>query len=266
MKTTENEIVVARVGEKQLMLSDVSKIIPDNLEMEDSTKLAQEYLQKWVRQELLLKKANENLSPEQKDLSVEMEEYRNSIIIYKYKNALLNEQMDTLVTKNQVEQYYNTNIENFRLNKNIVKGIFIKTPLNAANPTTLKEKAEDLSDEGMNNLRQYCLQYARSFDFFTDKWVDFAIVKNNIPENIEDEEKFLTRNSLVEFRDAENYYLVNLLDFKLVGELAPLEYETENIRNLILNKRKVDFLKQIEDNVYKEGVRQNKFKILNRKS
>ena len=66
---------------------------------------------------------------------------------------------------------------------------------------------------------------------------------------------------MAEFKDAENYYLISILDYKLVNELAPLEYEAENIRNLILNKRKVDFLKQIEENVYKEGVRQNKFKI-----
>ena len=252
---------VASVGDKQLKLSNLSEIIPDNLEREDSTKLAMEYIQKWVRQELLIQKANEKLSPEQKNLTSEIEEYRNSLIIYKYKNALLNEQMDTIVTENQIEQYFNTNIENFRLNRNIVKGIFIKVALDAAKPAVLKEKTENVSEEGLNNLREYCLQYARSFEFFTDNWVDFAVFKNSIPELIEDEEKFLTRNNMAEFKDAENYYLISILDYKLVNELAPLEYEAENIRNLILNKRKVDFLKQIEENVYKEGVRQNKFKI-----
>lgn len=173
----------------------------------------------------------------------------------------MNQQMDTLVTKNQIEQYYNGNPDNFKLNSNIVKAIFVKIPIAVANVKLIKELIDENSDEGKNALREYCIQYAKSFDFFNDNWVNFDIVKNNIPGNINDDKQYLARNNQIELKDSIYYYLVNIQDYKLQNELAPIEYVENNIKNLILNKRKIDFLKQVEDNIYKEGVRQNKFSI-----
>jgi hypothetical protein len=223
--------------------------------------MANDYVRKWVKQELLIKKANENLTLEQKNLNKEIEEYRNSLIIYKYKNELMNQQMDTLVTKTQIEQYYNENPDNFKLNTNIVKAVFVKIPNQVANTKLIKELVDDNSEEGKNALREYSIQYAKSFDFFNDNWVNFELVKNNIPGNINDDKQFLARNNQIELKDSIYYYLVNIQDYKLQNELAPLEYVENNIKNLILNKRKIDFLKQVEENIYKEGVRQNKFTI-----
>jgi len=261
-----NDLVIAQVGEKKLLQSELSQIIPTNIDQQDSILMADEYVRKWVKQELLIQKANENLSFEQKDLTREIEEYRNSLIIYKYKNELMNQQMDTLVTQRQIEQYYNANPDNFKLNSNIVKAIFIKIPIDVAKPKLLKEMVDDTSNEGINGLRQYCIQYAKSFDFFADNWVDFDMVKNNLPSEIIDSKQFLDRNNQIELKDSNYYYLVSIQDYKLQNDLAPIEYVENNIKNLILNKRKIEFLKQVEENVYKEGVRQNKFKIYNKKT
>lgn len=260
-KTEVDNNVIARVGEKTLLQSEVSQIIPKEIEKQDSILLANDYIRKWVRQELLIQKANENLTFAQKDLTREIEEYRNSLIIYKYKNELMNQQMDTLVTMQQIEQYYDSNPDNFKLNSNIVKAIFIKIPIDLAKTSLIKQLVNDDSEEGKNALLEYCIQYAKSFDFFDNKWVNFEIVKNNIPEEIIDEKQFLTRNKQIELKDSIYYYLVTIRDYKLQNELAPVEYVEYNIKNLILNKRKIEFLKEIEDNVYKEGVRQNKFEI-----
>jgi len=260
-----NDTVIAQVGEKKLYQSELAQIIPKEIESQDSTLMANDYTRKWVKQELLIQKANENLTLEQKNLTREIEEYRNSLIIYKYKNELMNQQMDTLVTRNQIEQYYNANPDNFKLNSNIVKAIFIKIPIDVANTKLIKELVDDNSDEGKNQLREYCIQYAKSFDFFDDNWVDFEIVKNSIPGDITDEKQFLDRNNQIELKDPNYYYLVTIQDYKLQNELAPIEYVKNNIKNLILNRRKIEFLKQVEENVYKEGVRQNKFKIYTEK-
>jgi hypothetical protein len=261
-----NDPIVAQVGEKMLFQSELAQIIPANMEEQDSLLMTDEYIRKCVKQELMIKKANENLTLEQKNLNREIEEYRNSLIIYKYKNELMNQQMDTLVTGRQVEHYYNENPDNFKLNSNIVKAIFIKIPIDVANPKLLKELVDDNSEEGRNALREYCIQYAKGFDFFNDNWVDFEIVKMNIPGEITDEKQFLARNSQIELKDLNYYYLVSIRDYKIQNELAPIEYVEDNIKNLILNKRKIEFLKQVEENVYKEGIRQNKFKIYNEKA
>ena len=79
------EKVVAEVGENKLFASDLSDIIPSDMSSGDSILLADDYINKWIKQELLIQKANENLTPQQKDVNRELREYRNSLIIYKYK-------------------------------------------------------------------------------------------------------------------------------------------------------------------------------------
>lgn len=261
-KTEEdNDKIVAHVGEKKLFLSEVSQFVPSDVEIQDSMLIANDYIRKWVNRELLIQKAEENLSPEQKNLNREIEEYRNSLIIYKYKNELMNQQMDTLVTREQIEEYFKANPDNFKLNKNIVKAVFIKTPIDLARASLIKDLIKDNSEEGKNDLREYCIQYAKSFDFFNDSWVNFEIVKNNIPEAIDNEKQFLTRNKQIEMEDSSFYYFVYINDYELQNELAPIDYVEKNIKNLILNTRKIEFLKQVEENIYKEGVRQNRFEI-----
>ncbi len=252
---------VAQVGTKVLKHSELVQVIPDGLAVEDSARLADDYIRKWIRQELLIQKANENLTPEQKDLTKEIEEYKNSLIIYKYKNALLGEQMDTTVTNEQIETYYNNNTENFRLNTNIVKGIFIKIPVELVNTRNLKKMLEETSEEGLTVLREYCVQYAKSYDFFTDNWVSFRKVRNNLPFEIENPAELLRQKRVIEQTDDDYYYVVNIFEYQLQNEIAPLEYVKENVKTLILNKRKLELLQQIEENIYKEGARQNKFKI-----
>ena len=262
---TENstETIVARVGEKKLLKRELSEIIPNNLDKTDSSLMADDYIKKWVKQELVIQKANENLTPEQKDVSKELQDYRNSLIIYKYKNELMRQRMDTTVTKKQIEEYYDANPENFNLSKNIVKAIFLKIPREVANPQLLKSMAKNTTEEGLNELREYCLQYAKGFDIFINNWVDFEVVKNNLPSEITDSERFLTGNKQIELNDSNYYYLVSIQDYRLKNELAPLEFVENNIKNLILNQRKIEFLKEVEENIYLEGIRQNKFKIYN---
>lgn len=255
------DTVVAQVGSELLTASELAGIIPQGMDAQDSALMADDYVRKWVKQELLIQKANENLTPKQKDLTKEVREYRNSLIIYKYKNELMRQRMDTTVTDNQIENYYSANPENFKLNKNIVKAIFVKIPTEVANPDLLKTLADDTSEEGLIELRDYCVQYAKGFDIFIDNWVDFQTVKKNIPLEIDNDEQFLRRNSTIEITDSVYYYLVNIHDYKLQNELAPMEFMAGNIRNLILNQRKIAFLKELENNIYKEGIKQNKFKI-----
>jgi len=256
-------IIVAEANDKKLYEKDLAEIIPDEISEEDSAVMADDYIKKWIKQELVIQKANENLTFEQKDVTRELEEYRSSLIIYKYKNELMRQRMDTMVTSEQIEQFYLENPENFNLINNIVKAIFVKIPNEVSNPALLKSLAADASEEGLEELKEYCLQYAKGFDIFIDNWVNFEIVRNNIPEEINDVSYYLRHNDLIELNDSNYYYLVRIEDYKLKNDLAPLEYVENNIKNLILNQRKIEFLKEIEESIYQEGINKNKFKIYN---
>lgn len=258
-----NDKVLAEVGSKKLYLSDVSAVLPNDLDLADSSLMADDYIKKWVKQELMLLKAEENLSSQQKNLEKEIEEYRNSLIIYKYKNNLMAQRMDTTVSETEINDYYENNTDNFKLNTNIVKAIFIKIPDDLSNPGQLKEMCNDTTNTGINELREYCMQYAKLFDIFTDHWVDFRLVTQNLPEQVENSGQFLRQNSVIEMNDSDYYYLVSIVDYKLKNDQAPREYVRDNIKNLILNRRKIDFLKELESTIYSEGLRKNNFKIYN---
>ena len=175
----------------------------------------------------------------------------------------MKQRMDTAVSDQQIMDYYEANLSDFKLTKNIVKAIFLKIPNEFANPVQLKSWCSNPSEEDIIELRDLCIQYAKSYDIITDHWVNFELVSKNIPQQIDDPERFLKQNSIIELNDDDYYYLVSIQDYKLKNELAPAEFVKTNIKNLILNRRKIEFLKEIENNVYTEGIRKNKFKIYN---
>lgn len=263
LNNEDADIEIAKVSNKILYLSEITEFVPKGLSKEDSTLMAENYINQWIKKQLLIQKAEENLTLEQKDISKEIEEYRNSLIIYNYQKELINQKMDTLISNNEIEQYYYANNESFILNNNIVKAIYLKIPEEIADPEMLKNYCDDNSEESLNELTDYCLRYAKSFDIFTDEWTDFRYIVENIPEDIENQEQFLTQNNMVESYDSIYYYLVCIYDYRLAGQPAPVEHVSENIKSLIINKRKIDFLKNIETEIYEEGIRNNKFKIYN---
>jgi hypothetical protein len=256
-----DRIPLAKVGESTLYLDDLRSVLPPGLSYDDSLMMAEDYIKKWVMNELLVKKAGDNLSPAQKDLTKELNEYRNSLITYRYKMELMLQKLDTLVSDREIKAYHEQNRDNFILNKNIVKAIYIKIPSEVSRPEQVKVFCEQVSDDNLVELREFCLKFAITYDIFVDNWIDFELIAGNLPEPVENQEEFLRRNTTVEFRDKDFYYLLCIIDYRLANSVAPVEYVSESIKSLIINKRRIEFLKKVEDDVYLEGVRFNKFKL-----
>jgi hypothetical protein len=239
----------------------VESVIPDHIIAEDSILLAEDYIQKWIRTELLVKKAQENLTIAQRDVSRELEEYRNSLIIYRYQKELMAEKMDTSVSMNEITDYYNKHRETFPLNTDLMKAVYMKIPLQVSHPEQARVFCETPSRESLREMQSFCSRYAVDYKFYTDQWIEASAVFRDIPGVPVDLESLIISNASWETRDSHYYYLVCIYSHRMKGDFAPLEYVRENIKNLIINDRKTAFLKKIEDDVYTEGVRNNKFKI-----
>ncbi|HEX7585680.1 MAG TPA: hypothetical protein VF373_13415 [Prolixibacteraceae bacterium] len=257
----ESDEPVAKVGNKVLTMKELSVYIPNYLDATDNSLWAADYIKKWVQRELLLQKAEENLKASMKDVSRELEEYRNSLIVYRYKNELMKQKMDTTVKDLDIQKYFNEHRESFILNRNIVKAIYIKVPLEVSSPENLKELCSSDSREKVAKLNEYCMSYAKAYDRFNDQWVAADLVLKNTPVVITDQENFLLRNHFSESSDMNYYYIVCIRDYRLSGQVSPIEYVQNDIRNLILSKQKIEFLKNIEKDIYKEGVDKNKVKL-----
>ena len=257
----ETDEPVAKVGNKILTMKELSGYIPNYLDATDSSLWAEDYIKKWVQRELLLQKAEDNLKAGMKDVSRELEEYRNSLIVYRYKNELMKQKIDTIVKDIDIQKYFNEHRESFILNRNIVKAIYIKVPLEVSSPENLKDLCLSDSKDKVAKLNEFCVSYAKAYDRFNNQWVAADMVLKNTPVVITDQDNFLQRNRFSESSDMNYYYIVCIRDYRLSGQVSPIEYVQGDIRNLILSKQKIEFLKQIEKDIYKEGLDKNKVKL-----
>lgn len=256
-----DRIPLARVGDQVLYLSELRSVLPQGLSPEDSIMLTEDYIKKWIISELMVRKAEENLTPALKDLTKELNDYRNSMLTYRYKMELMLQRLDTTVNDREINDYYNLYKDNFILSKDIVKAIYIQIPKEVSQPEQVKVFCEQVTDDNLRELREFCVKYAVTYDIFVDNWVELESVAQYLPEQIEDNQQLLRRNAMIELRDEKAYHLLCIIEYRLANSVAPIEYVSENIKNLIINKRKLDFLKKIEEDVYTEGIRNSKFKL-----
>lgn len=256
-----DRVPLAKVGDRTLYLEDLRSVLPGGLTYDDSLMMAEDYIKKWIMNELLVKKAEENLSLSQKDMAKELMEYRNSMLTYRYKMELMLQRLDTVVNEREISAHYEQYTDNFILGRDILKAIFIKIPAEVSKPEQVKVFCEQVTDDSLVELQEFCLKYAITYDIFVDNWIELEYIAQNLPEPIIDPERNLRKNAILEFRDNAFYYLLCVIDYRHSGDIAPVEYVENNIRNLIINRRKIDFLKKVEDDVYLEGIRNNKFKL-----
>lgn len=262
-KKQGEKIVVAKVVDlnKYLYLSDIQHIFSKGLSKEDSISLAQAYISTWVKNQLLVNKAEINLSPDQLDIEQQVEAYRSSLLIYKYEEQMLRDKLDTVVKDDEISEYFNQNASNFVLDENIVKALYIKLPKNAPNIENAKKWYKSDQREEIKKLDSYCFNYAAKFDYFKDNWVNFAVINNELPKPIENDDEFLRSNRYIEQTDSSFLYLVYLKEKIMKGSIAPLAYINFKIKDIIINKRKVKFLTDLESKIYNDAQDHNKFII-----
>ena len=155
--------VVARVGKHKLYQSQLQSYIPAGVSAEDSAALATRFINAWAEDLLLLDMAQEQLSKADKDVKDELEEYRRTLLKYRYQQLYILQRLDTLITDEEIESYYNANKDRFRLDRPVIKSRYMIIPAKSRSLTSLKKKmssADDLEVMEADSLGKYAaLQY-----------------------------------------------------------------------------------------------------------
>ena len=260
-KESNPEEPVARAFEQYLYPSDLEKVIPSGTNAQDSMHMAKRYTETWVKDQLMKHRAKESLTEEQMDFEKQIEEYHRSLLIFTYRQKLLQQKMDTVVKESEIQSYYEENPNNFLLDRNVIKGTFVKIPLSAPQLDQLRRWSWNNREEDLDQMEKYCLTYAEKYSDFNDTWVDFSSIKVQLPMRISNPVNYLRSYRNIERTDSLYRYLVHFSDYLVEGEVAPVEMVKEDIVNIILNKRKIQFIKELEHRVYTEGVSRNQFEI-----
>ena len=255
-------IAIAEVGRVVLYYDEMPKLIQRGINEADSAALFQNYINKWAKRQLLLRKAEENLSPALKDeITKQLEETRSNLVIYQYQRQMILEKLDTVLTDAELENYYAANENSFVLTSNIVKALFIKIPLETPDLNKIRTLARSNDHNDLQQLETYCYQFAEKFDDFNEAWVPMDKLSVELPQNIENEEYFLKRNTFFETSDSTSLYLVSIRDYRLRSSLAPFEYVKDDIKRIIWNKRRFEFIQSLENGIYNDALKDNSFKI-----
>ncbi len=260
--SNSNRNIVAQVGDKYLFDDQIPVNINNGFSKEDSISIARNYIDRWIRNELILEKAEENLSEEyQAEINKKLEETRANLMIYQYEQQMMLQKMDTIVSEQEIMDYYDNHLQNFTLLDNILKVLFLKLPVEAPNFDRARLWYRSDKQADIQSLESYAYQFAEKFDDFGENWIGMKFLLRELPVDIENESYFLRNNHYYETSDPSFHYLVNIRDFRLKGSVAPIEYVKDDIRTIILNNRKIDFLQEIETGIYNEGIRDNSFKV-----
>ena len=251
--------IIASVNEKDLMLEEVLEEMP--IQIEDSSFFVERYMNEWIRKQLMIYHAEINLSSDIQNYEKQIKEYRASLLIYAYQQELINQNFDTSISLKQVTDYYNQYKDEFKLSKNIFKGRFIVVDRSAPKLINLNKWYKSNKESSLEDLNDYCQQFAKEYYLEDDKWQYFSIFNQKLPEYIIEESYFLENTKGVVFEDDNLRYYVFIKDYLINGSISPLEMVQEKIKNVLLNKNKIEYLKQLEDELYQNGLALKKIKI-----
>ncbi len=256
----EDEVKLAKVYDKYLYLCDVVDLIPPGTSSEDSIKILKNKTAIWVRKQLLLHQAKAGLTEEQKDVKKIVDDYRESLLINKYKQEYLKEKLDTVVTKAEIQDYYNNNKESFLLNRRIIKGYFLKIPLNNKKIEQIKATAIRTSTD-LDLIKRIDPQNNYKIIEFIDKWQVLASYTDRMPNIIIHPSEQLKKQKYLISEDNKFCYFLKINEIKIEGESMPFEQAEENIKIILINKAKNESLSRLEKSAYENALSQGNLEI-----
>jgi hypothetical protein len=262
----QEKIPIARVGNKYLYANDLQNIFSPGMSSKDSANIASRYVDTWVQKQLLLLKAEENT-----DMGVEIEkrveEYRQQLLLFAYEKKMIEESLDTTVTAQQIEAYYRANESNFELKQNIVRCLYLKLPKDKPLIDKIKALLYNNTEAGRNNLISLAAQFAEEYHLSDTTWKSFDELISGTPwqTEITNPIQALKTQTYFETSDQSNVYLLKINDYKILNQTSPLQYVEKTIRDIIINKRKIELRQQNETNVFKEAVAGRDYEIFNDK-
>ena len=248
--------VLVRVKDRVLGREEIQRQIPRSLSSADSLLMAESLTKKWVKDALVYEVALRNLEREERaEVDRQVEEYRHSLIRYRYEEQLVRERLSSDFQESDKLRFYEENQSKFVLDKALIKGLFLKVPADAPGLADVKKWYRSTSESAVEKIEKYSVQNAVIYDYFYDKWVDFDQVMDNIPMRVTDANAFLKANRYVEMCDSTYCYLLNISDYLPIGRVAPYDYAGPQIIEMLTNQRKVQFLKDFEDELYNDAVK-----------
>lgn len=257
-KVEESQEIIAIVNENKLFKDDIKAILPEKISKNDSILLVRSFINNWALKKLLLNKAEKNNSLEAtNEINALVNDYRESLLINNYKEMLINQQLDTAIVSSEIELFYESNKENFKLNEELLKIKYLHFDHKVVNKRELIRLFKSDRIDDLESLEKQQLSF-KQFQFNQNIWISLDKVMLNLPFS---RDELLNKTKYLEKQDSIGLYLISINDVLLRNETAPLSYINSQIKQMILHRRKIQLIKDIEKILIQDATKNNNFKI-----
>ena len=258
LKETADKSYVARVGDNYLDYSELKNQIPSNISLSDSLSLANKIILEWATSQLLIQSAQINLNKDEKELiDQKSKKYRDNLILSDYRNKISKKNPDTIVFKYEIEDFFDKNSKNFKLYNEIVQGRYLKLNNTNFNINEIKRRFSRFNTIDKSFFDSISIQLL-NYSFNDSTWIDKTLFFNKISSINENEVQRIVKNNLFYIKeDSLALYLIKINKYKKANDYAPLDYIYGRIRELIANRKRIDYLKKIEIELIDDAITKN---------
>lgn len=254
--------VLARLGDEFYYTSDLMEVFPTGLNEEDSVIFVKNRIDDWAKEKLLFKKALVNLGDEkQENLNQLIESYKNELFSYAYQEKIVKSAMDTFISLESVKEYYNLNKLNFKLNQEIINARYLKINSENYNLKDVVKRFRRFKQSDKIFLDSISLQFS-SYYFNDSLWINKDVFFNKIPVLNDRLKQNIVKNKLFyRLQDSLELYLINIKDYKLKNDIAPFDYIKSTLKQVLLNKKKLEFISKFENEIIEDALQQNELEF-----
>ncbi|NNE31353.1 MAG: peptidyl-prolyl cis-trans isomerase [Winogradskyella sp.] len=262
--TTDTRTPIARVNSTYLYEEDLKDVLPEGASKQDSTLIVNAFINRWAQQLLLMEGANINLSEsKQNEFSKLVEQYKIDLYTNAYLEGLVKKNIDTTVSANVAQEFYEANKESFKLNDDLLQLRYISLPLNPIGLDTIRNRFKRFNEKDRAYLDSISVQF-KSYSLNDSLWVKYSLAAEKIPVvNSENKYQLLKKSNYLQLKDSLNLYLMHVNDIRSSNDYAPLDYVKNSIKQIVVNKRKLELIKQLENDITKDAIKNNQFEIYN---
>ena len=261
-KEAPKKEAIARVGGSYLYKEDITALLPSGLSGSDSIAFVVNYINNWASRALLLDKSKINLPEEKlKEYNRLVNNYKTDLYTRAYLEALVEQSSDTSITSLELQDFYNREKENFKLTEKLVQLRFVSLPLQFLDKDVVETKLKSFKEDDKAYLDSIAVQF-KKVHFNDSIWVSASRLTEEIsPLNSMNERKYLKNSQFFELQDSIGVYLGKVNRVLNVNDTAPLSYVIPDIKQIIINRRRLSQIKKIETEVIDEAIKKNEFEI-----
>ena len=252
---------IARVNDSYLYQKDIKNLIFENTSKDDSTLIVTNFINRWATKQLLIDQSIINLTQEKQDAYNNLvNQYKTDLYIEAYKSSIVAKQLDSIITFEELEKFYNQNKENFKLNDDLLKIRYIHIDENFSNTKELVEKFKRFDSIDKNELTKLSIKF-KAFNLNDSIWIKNDLLIGVLPVLKQNNIQVLKKTNFTQLQDSLGVYLVKIEALLKTNDIAPLSYVKPTIEQIVINKRKQEILKKIEKEITIDAIKNKNFEL-----